>query len=466
MNKKKKQIIFIVIVFLLIFFIWFLVWKLISTDEANEIVIDDLIQVANVEVGKQEEKDKYLLEAEKILTHLDSQKDDYAFYGGVRQCYYNNNKKCNWIFSNNITTLIDSKDLDKISKYSTQRNTLPIIWARFQYYKKTGDEEQLQKIYQDIDILMKVIDDEWLNLQTDSFNCLLMKEIIESDLIQADYQKKAQKICNENIFEVHPQSLIFYNQNRRQPLIFTDVYDYVSVNYPSDYAYVRLDENKKVVDKEKFAIFDLIELKSDIQRLIVKIASDGELDESEKKNVFFEKRESFIIRENFAVIDRLAAMQINKNQGNDELKQENELDYLILLKEALSYYLFSKENYESVGRCLLFENIEYYNNEYSFNLNETLMTEIKNKSHVDFYDKDLLSCFLVKKLLNGKVIDRNGIYKDVLLSKQNSLIGDEWPGYFKSLLKEYNVNDDPRGDHYISTELNAILAGLLIKEKI
>ena len=462
MGKKGRQLVLIGMYFLVIFSVFFVGWKYLNKNKAD---VEMTLKKSGGELNDKQNiikdinQDIYLLEAKKILDHLDSQKDDYGFYGELRQCFYDNKeKKCDWQLNNNIEAILATKDYDIISKYTTQRYSIPVIWSRFKYYKMSRNQEQLMILYQDIDNLINVLNNEWLDLQTNSFNCLLMREIVESEIIAEEYQKKALKICNENIFEVHPKSLIFHSQNKHKPLVFVNTYDHYNDN--DKYGFIRVGRDNSN-NQNNITVFNEEEIVIQIEKLINKIAYNQKLDDLEKANVFFDGRNIFAKRENMAVIDRLIAANLNTELGDPLTAAKNKLDYLILLQEVLSYYIEKEDYYPLEAKCLLLENIEYFYNHFAINNSNDVLKKVNNKLEVSEYEKKLLTCFLVKKLLNEKEIVVETIYDDVLRMKKQSVLSNDWPGYFSSLAIDDNIDDGDGGDQYFDVEINAILAGLL-----
>ncbi len=454
MKKATQQLLIIFLFFgsLVLFLIYIRLLIVKSNDDKLESFNDD---VKKTDLKNENEDYNYVDFAQKILDHLESQKDDYGFYGGIRQCYNLKNNNCDWQLNNNISQLIATRNKNLISAYSSQRYSIPVIWARYRNYLRSFDDNQLKMVYKDLDNLInRVIENSDLDMQTHSFNCVLMEEIIKSPHIDEEYKKKAKKICNNNYFEIHPQSLVFYSQNKRVPLVFLKFDD-----LPEDIEtnnFVRPDNSELLSDNQRI-IFEKETLKKEVSELIKKIENKQKLNENKINSIAITGREKFITRENFAIVDRAAAARIDNYF--DESDSANQIDYLILMKEVLSYYLMQNQNYSELDKCLLYENVNYYKVNYD---NSLKIDQLKTDLNTELFSKNLLPCFVVKELLNNTTISQSNLYENIIQNNKKYKLGLFWPGYAYSTKEEFNY-DDPFGNLYINVEINALLAGLLLK---
>ncbi len=129
--------------------------------------------------------------AKAILDNLWAQRDLNGFYPLVSQCQLDQNQ----------TLVCPSAQLADVNgtPVLTWRDGLGVIWGRFQYWQATGDQQELTRLQSDIDSLIsQVLDNPDRILQTNQYNCLLMKDLALSPELSSDYQLKAARLCLES----------------------------------------------------------------------------------------------------------------------------------------------------------------------------------------------------------------------------------------------------------------------------
>ncbi len=452
MKKSTQQliIIFFTTIFLLIavYFIWS------QTIGKKKLVIPPKMSQTEIE------NDPYLSMAKRILDQIDSQTDSRGFYGYIQDCEKNEqlaHYDCSIRLLDYQGKYHDGTIIENPTLYASHRQTLAVIWARYRYYAKTGDQKQLQKMKKDVDNMIdKVIDDpDWI-LQTKRFNCVLMEEIYNSPLIELKYKERVKYICNQAYFEAHPQSTIFKSQNKHVPVKIWNNYPLTDAEKPFE-TMVELDLQRPKVDYE-YIYYNKDELIKHIYEDFLAFYKNGLVDENEKILTTDEKKR-FIVRELSAAIDRFSSYKINQNASVS--KAETDLiDYLLLTQETLNWYISSPNSYGKTTSCLINQNMNIFFNH--FQLKSSLSNDQNNflnnfglKS-----DDDLLPYCLI--FTSNNIIDKKLLIDQI--NNLNSFAGaNDWHnGYLiNASYEEKNFKSTNYKEYEFNIEENALFAGVL-----
>lgn len=437
-KQKKTKIIFLIIfIFIIIIsgllFWWFKFGKFSSflvnfnfnsTETQNE---KSSNFTDNLNVKTQE-----LTLAKNILDQISTSTDSQGFYGDYQSCDQS--------YSSCSLNLLDYTNSGELS--ASYRYGLTVAWARYQYFNQTGDKEQSSLIKNDLkNLVTKVLGSKKWVLQTDSFNCLFMSDIILSNEIDEETKGFAKRLCAEADFERAPDSDVSYDQHNHDLLTFY-VYDYSKINQETTKNQVGIIPIPGEKQNQKdLILFEPGKLEASISSNLKKL-TNGERNVLKSK-VYDEEQPLFMTRELIAAIDQYAGSQILN--GNEETKAKN-LHWLILTNETLSWFNAHPSLFSNLDICLLKANLSLYLTKHPNTINDDNFAKILNFSNLNFDEQ--LVCDVANNYSNlnkqsGKEIYKNFQKLDPVYQQKN---GYFYPSGIKNI---FNINN------------NAILAGLL-----
>lgn len=111
--------------------------------------------------------------AEKAISWLDSIKDKQNIYYFGQQCRLN--KSCD-------------------TPFTDKQIGIPVIWARYQYYKKTRKPEELQIIKEHISSYLSI------SFQPDFWHCKLLYEMSQDDAFTQGEKNNLKTLCTNTAF--------------------------------------------------------------------------------------------------------------------------------------------------------------------------------------------------------------------------------------------------------------------------
>ncbi|MBQ6154772.1 hypothetical protein IJI99_02745 [bacterium] len=407
----------------------------------------------------------YLRQASRIMAHLDHfiSKDGYGGFAydcsrtgsGVEAC------------SQSQATVLD-------------RAFLGVIWGRYQYYRATGDKNQLSALKRDIYTMYANLDTTQVveALRANRFNCLLMKDLTQAPEIDSSYRQFAQEICHKSQFEFYPGSILTYDQH------WHSIY-----SLREDEGAKNLDEPGIYVDKQKMArSLDAAQIQQNArtsgtngipeavypnQRLYIKAedvvadlrsqltayAQTGKLNQDIVYD--WQAVSPFLTRELIAAADQAVAVSIPTD--NEILTEQHELDYLLLLRETFNWIVSATQheqldlqNLTDFNRCFMSENLTYFFDHYAPDFDARDRQTILNTFAVSNNGQKEPLCQLAGHYLNGKKFSSRGAWNYVA-RKNKSLSSSPFHGYINQVLEDrntYNVYD------------NGLVVGILSQESI
>ena len=380
----------------------------------------------------------YLKEAKAILDQIDKHKDSRGFYGAAQTCTFDENTQ-------EYTCQLETMDyLGDGTQYASHRQSLAVIWARYQYYAATGDKSELDKLKKDLTNMYNLVVDEddtihnWI-LQTNRLNCVLMSDLVNSPLLEQEYKDMAYTICNDAEFEYFTDSQIIFDGHNHPLYKIINYADYPD-EILSDEFIVETD-TQHGVDPAYITNHTAAQLIQDITDLLTEYAATGSITNKTTVDTAYTQR--FITRELLAAIDQVAKMKLNQERGNTQLAEQNLIDYLILTKETLEWYASGYYDQFSIyanDSCLLRSNLEYLFDNYLTALGiehkEQVLERVVNFSDV----KPGVLCVAANHYLNHVPIDKT----ELLMQEQDSI---------------YQLTYDSR--LYFDVYNNALISGLL-----
>ncbi|MBQ6154470.1 hypothetical protein IJI99_01150, partial [bacterium] len=204
------------------------------------------------------ENNQYLQAAKKILDQFDGHTDHRGFYGASQHCSWTNGQE--------PACIVETMDyLDDGQPIASHRQTLPVIWARYQYYHATGDQEQLAKMHTDLENLWQILNDKTFTLQTNRYNCFLMLDLIQAEDIDYEDRLRARDICRQAEFEYAPGSDLQYDL-RLAHLPYKFMTPIAQEEWSTEFPVVTDYEGS--VDPEKLVTYNYQSLINDIDNLI------------------------------------------------------------------------------------------------------------------------------------------------------------------------------------------------------
>lgn len=445
-NQKKPRILMILIgifVFLLGFFLiwWFFLRQSdeqLQTFFSHSLSTEETIQLDNIQPSSVKE----LTLAQAILSQISSHSSDEGFYGDWQICTKENLNNPNYVCTPNMYPYEAEEGTNEyFSETASYRYSLPVIWSRFKYYQKTKDQEQLAFLEKDLNNLSVYLKkDQKRLLNTDTYTCSLMEEIINSDLVNSEVKNLALEICFLAVPEVSPQSNINYALHTP--------YRFLSGINQNDPSGVMTDGKKHEAENLKnFNSHDLITKINDNIRLII----NGKLDQ---KNNFNQNSANFAQKELIAAIDLNSKIKLAAQKEDLTSKTQATLDNLILTEETLSWFIQSPRSFSNLDICLLKSNLSLYLTNYPESLNNEEREKFQktlNSTVSDLIDQVICNFSLY---YSQKNFDKKSLVEKI--SEQQNLMQNNLPGYtYRS-----QIFEDIYGEIF-PIKINALLAGLL-----
>ncbi|MBQ6154556.1 hypothetical protein IJJ27_03960 [bacterium] len=361
------------------------------------------------------------------------------------------------------------------------RNALGMIWGRYQYYKKTGDQVELEHLKRDLTNMYESVDGMkaggFDTFHTNRYNCLLMADLATDQSLGEFYQNLARQICLRANFEYYPYGALAYDQHFHLQLSLNPRADLTQFNeWP-----VIVDANKAhlasqaaqngqddsanltaslmpeiIYHSQHFAI-DKQDVLDDLTAELTELASSGQITGHNYPD--YDYAVSFLLRELFASLDRLGVMKITEPDSPEY--QAAELDYLLLTKEALEIWVTSQQqsqqapiNYNDHRRCLMQENLFYLFNHYLTDFDRQAQQSV-----LDYFalsDQDYLAphCAVAALKVNNKTINLDQVRNSVYTVNQKYINDNRVP--VGSILK---INDDQSLEYFVHD--NGLFVGIL-----
>ena len=446
-KKPRRLIIFLAILFILIgvFFVWFFIFYPKNQTKKSFLDLISHEETSSQIDNSQEKSTANLTLAEKILNQITSHQSEEDFYGDSQLCLAQTGECKVSTYSANL-----NPDLDKIKLniVSSHRENIPVAWARFQYFKKTNDQKQLQLLKTDLkNVVEKILDQPNRVLQSNTLNCALLKEIADSVLVDEETKTFAKRLCFESEFEYHPQSNISYDQHLHSQM------DFLPLG-------IKEKEISKLSNVSVGSLIDISRPDNEIinfneTTLTAAITKNLKLLINGQRQVYLTKvplshQAKFITRELLAAIDQGLATQFAQENNNLNFAQAAKLHNLILTEETLGWFNANPNLASNLDICLLQANLSQYLQNYPSSFTQEEKEKFsKILQYPNLPLKEAIICSLSQKLINQKNIDSNKLIPEI--SNTNS---DQYKlpfGYF-DYAKEGLV-------YPINT--NAFLGGLL-----
>ncbi len=443
-NQKKPRIIIILITFFFFLIVTFLLWWFFFRQNSNSLQPfsnSSPTEETSLINNSQKETAPELVLAQKILHQISNHQSQEGFYGDWQICLKEKDKQ-NYTCELNMYPYEMKEGLEEFyDETASYRYSIPVIWARFKYYQKTNDQEQLKLLEKDLynlDNYLSENNERLLN--TDVYNCSLMEEITNSDLISDEIKNLTTKICFIAVAEVSPKSDINYTNHAPYRFI-----NGINENDPSG---VITDGQKyNTTDLKNFNLDDLTtKINNNIELII-----NGKINQ---QNVIDQEIKNFAQKELIAAIDLNSKIKLATQKEDFKTIEQAKLDHLILTEETLTWFIKSPNSFSNLDICLLKNNLSLYLKNYP----ETLNAEDKDK---------------FKKTLNSTISDlseialcsfaqyynQNSFNNNELLNKINNnqeIMQNNLPGYtYRS-----QILKDTYGEIF-PIKINALLAGLL-----
>lgn len=179
-NIKKYILISVIIVIIAIGF--FLLKRLLPTTSPIVSINPSPSPVIKTALTAQEESQALAI-AKRILNWTWYQKDERGVYTDLSICQLENNSlQCSPLSENNRVIVIN-------------------LWARFKYYQKTGDEEELSRVKTDLAALKTMLDGPYV-IQTNFYNCILATELYQAPEFNEEEKNTLARVCEESEYEL------------------------------------------------------------------------------------------------------------------------------------------------------------------------------------------------------------------------------------------------------------------------
>lgn len=361
------------------------------------------------------------------------------------------------------------------------RNALGMIWGRYQYYKKTGDQVELERLKRDLvnmhESLESMKENDIDTFHINRFNCLLMADLATDNSLGEFYQDIARQICLRANFEYYPYSALAYDQhfhlqyslNPRADLtqfnewpVIVDVdkanlANQAAQNGQDDSANISASLMPEIIYHSQHFTIDKQDVLTDLTAELTELASTGQITGHNYPN--YDYAVSFLLRELYASLDRLGVMKMTEPDSPEY--QAAELDYLLLTKEAIEIWTTSQQqsqqasvNYNDHRRCLMLENLSYLFNHY--------LTDFDNQSQQSILDYFALSnrdylaphCAVAALKVNNKIINIDRVRNSVFTVNQTFINDNQVP--VGSILK---VDDNQNLIYFVHD--NGLFVGVL-----
>ena len=156
------------------------------------------------EISPNDTQEKYCVYAKKTLDWLDKNRDKNGKYFYEVGCDISQ-KQCK----------------DYVESGQSGHDAMTMIWARYKYFLKTGEEDQINIIKKDIDIYFKQLDE--MKIQNDFWNCKFLTEMYEDKYLGEEYLIKIKKLCDSSIYQTTNNIYERLNENHTYEIIANDV---------------------------------------------------------------------------------------------------------------------------------------------------------------------------------------------------------------------------------------------------
>ncbi len=412
-----------------------------SSSNQGQLIIPEFMSAE--EINRQ----PLLKEAKGIIDLVGQESDSNQVYGWGKYCNRQNDGK----FACELELIKTRNSQADQTYYASYKYMASQIWARYHYYRVTGDKAEYEKLKKDIDALTSIVDGGIWRLQSNRFLCLYFQDLVSSQLISSDYKDKLFKICFANDYERHPDSLVSYSQNNHHVFKYTNMADYGDdlpplLETPVSYDYEkRYPLSEEIIHYEKTTIIDNINslLKQMIDNQVI------------KTDINSEQSLNFMRRHIMAAIDIIGKINLLKQKSDNVAIEKAELDYLLFTWETLNWYVNQPDVYKHADICMIKENIQYFLNNYENKLSKEQKEKILAKFNHGQPEPQINYCLLAGAMINNKTIDANNLYERI---KKFNLINNssDWDfGY----LPYYDFGDLV---YYFPHDENSVAAGLLI----
>lgn len=368
--------------------------------------------------------------AKNILNHFSATTDNNEFYGDYQTCDQENHCQLN------LTDYL-SNGTDQ----AAYRYDLSVAWARYQYYQLTHDPAELALLEQDLQTLVnQVLDHPTWVLQTDTFNCLLMADLVRADELDLTIKNLARRLCATADFERHPDSNVSYDQHQHDLLTF-----YLNDNAEVNHLPVTPLVDQKP-DPASLENFSPEQLQSAIDSLIRQLANGKRTPLNSRVSSPADQND-FMTREIIAAIDQRAASQILTDQSATAAAA---LHALILTEETLNWFNAQPSNFSDLDICLLKANLSQYLADNPNVITTEQFDRILNYGPLTF-DDNLLCQIALQSSPNLSAQNAQEIYQ---IFQNLATVNQQEYGYV-----------GPSGNNFIfDVNKNAFLAGLLAKQ--
>lgn len=342
MNRAldRKKILIIAFILLIVFI--FVIFIFIQIQKKQKQQIYPTTELSQTKINN-------LKIAKKALNWLDKQKDQNGIY------YY-------------ALVCSEKNDECKITPGDKKSTGPIIIWGRFQYYKATKNEEDLKAFNNDLDIYtdknkVKII-------QNHFWNCKLMYELWQDDLLNPQQKEKIKQICKNSTYDIDIKKIdeskdipsfdlkkiIENKQINTSPYIVSDISENLNKYsvYASDFLYRFLWENNEIdLKRAKWLFYQAINLYQNEKRDVyiggkcVLGISALDMYKVTDDNSYLEFAKSFFEKENIKNNCSEPTLEINQSISRSACVN--------FIYEKVTCAIFANELYKATN------NIEYKN---------------------------------------------------------------------------------------------------------
>lgn len=351
-KRSQRHLLIAILAIIFLLLLWWAYYRhrhpsSIYTKPPQKIDSERLSQIKSSPQAVEVENNQALKAAKIILAHFNAKAnqgsvDSRGFYGDERLCAINFNRQ-------NLPVCQAVKH-DLVGNYDAMasfRSSVQLLWARYRYYLASNDQEQLRQLILDIDNLVdNVLDSPSYVLQNQDFNCLLMRELYFSPLLDEQTKAGVARICNESHPEMHPESAWEYDQFHH-PLYYID-----------DFLQVAMTDPSRHIPDERRTVYQLEDLQTALNKDLLLIANGGVLPATDYARIIAEDKLLFLRREANAALDYLAASEIN--QTDSARHQQNLIEYFLVTKEILNWLLTTPNAQYDDGACLVGVSVRAY----------------------------------------------------------------------------------------------------------
>ncbi len=424
-TRKSITLVLFLIALGIGFLFWFFFKPLINFSSFGQNQLENLNQITPPSSTPIISSD--LLLAKQILDQFTNGRSTEGFYGDEQFCDVDG-ENCN------VVTYTYA-DVQEVSSY---RYSISVAWARFKYWQKTHDEKEFILMQEDLsNIVVKVLDDPNWILQTDTYNCALLSEIIAVNEVNEEIKNNIGRICLEADFERAPLSNVSFDQHRHSAIAAMPVSKTANSSILAVVPVPDFDFSDTV-----FQRFQVVNLKNQINENLKKLIAGQRQNYSGE--VSKEHQVNFMNRELIAAIDQNVAFK-NSISASEAAHLHN----LILTEETLAWFNNDPSLFSNADICLLKNNLSLYlrQNPQSFTTSEVegFKNKVLNSQQQTFADQ--LNCALSDYFVNN---DSQVLKNFLKTSKKNKDLESIWKmGYTENNGAVFPVM------------INAYLAGIL-----